>query len=232
MEKPQWPWRQVLIAGASGLVGRALLTRLLQGPPDHRVISIGRRKLPAEFTAARVERAGARGPSLEERIVDFRHLEGLTPLDAVFITLGTTIKVAGSPQAFRAVDFDAVVAVARAGRAAGASRLGVVSAMGADAQSSVFYNRVKGEMEAAVAALGYACVVIARPSLIEGDRAALQQPGRAGESWALHLARVARPLLPRHLRSIAADDIAAGLLERVAAGAPGVHIVPSGDLQR
>jgi len=102
-------------------------------------------------------------------------------VDDVFIALGTTIKVAGSREAFRAVDFDAVVAVARAARAAGATRLGVVSAMGADSRSPVFYNRVKGEMEDAVQGLGFETVVIARPSLLAGDRTALKQAPRPGE---------------------------------------------------
>ena len=89
----------------------------------------------------------------------------------MFITLGTTIKVAGSQAAFRQVDFAFVVNTARAAKAAGATRLAVVSALGADTKSRVFYNRVKGEMEAAVAQLGYQSIVIAQPSMLLGDRA-------------------------------------------------------------
>ena len=223
---------RALIAGASGLVGRALLTRILHEATYAHVISLGRRVLPSDFDARSATRPQDPGPRLEQRIVDFKDLPPLPAIDDVFIALGTTIKVAGSQQGFRAVDFDAVLATARAGRAAGATRLGVVSAMGANARSSVFYNRVKGEMEEAVAALGYTCVVIARPSLIEGDRAALQQPGRSGEAWGLRLAHMVNPLLPRNLKSIPADAIAAGILARIKAGAPGVQVVPSGDLQR
>ena len=109
------------------------------------------------------------------------------PVDDVFITLGTTIKVAGSQAAFRQVDFAFVVNTARAARVAGATRLAVVSALGADAKSRVFYNRVKGEMEAAIAQLGYKSVVIAQPSLLLGDRAALGQPVRSSEVWAARL---------------------------------------------
>ena len=99
--------------------------------------------------------------------------------------------------AFRAVDFDAVVATARAARAAGATRLALVSALGADAASRVFYNRVKGETEAAVAGLGYASVAIARPSLLLGDREALGQPARPMEALAMRFSRPLGWLVPR-----------------------------------
>ena len=114
-------------------------------------------------------------------VVDFEALQPLAPVDEVYLALGTTIKVAGSQAAFRAVDLDANVAVARAARDAGARRLGLVSAKGADAGSRVFYSRVKGETEDAVAALGFDAVVIARPSLLVGDRESLGQPSRLGE---------------------------------------------------
>lgn len=93
-------------------------------------------------------------------------------------SLGTTIKIAWSEAAFRRVDFDFVVNIARAARTAGATRLAVVSAVGADPTSRIFYNRVKGEMQVAVMQLGYESVVIAEPSLLLGDRAALGQVGR------------------------------------------------------
>src|SRR2546430_1642199 len=97
--------------------------------------------------------------------VDFAHLpEAFPTVDDVFIALGTTIKIAGSEAAFRQVDFDFVVNTARAARAAGATRLAVVSALGVNARSRVFYSRVKGEMQVAIAQLGYESVVIAQPS--------------------------------------------------------------------
>src|SRR6185295_248901 len=126
-------------------------------------------------------------PKLVMHVVSFDQLSSLPAVDDVFIALGTTIKVAGSEAAFRRVDYDYVVAVARAARAAGARRLGIVSALGADAKARVFYNRVKGEMQLAVAELGYDSVVIAQPSLLVGDREALGQPARGGEIWARRL---------------------------------------------
>lgn len=154
------------------------------------------------------------------------------PVDDVFIALGTTIKVAGSREAFRAVDFDAVVAIAKAGRAAGASRLGVVSAMGADSRSSVFYSRVKGDMEAAVGNLGFATVVIARPSLLSGDRASLKQAQRLGEKLALSAFKWINPLLPANYRSVQASRVAHALVNTLQSAAAGRHILLSGDINR
>jgi uncharacterized protein YbjT (DUF2867 family) len=176
--------RRALLAGATGLVGRALLALLLDSPRYRRVQVLLRREAP-ELAAHR---------KLTVAVVDFAALPSVPPADDVFIALGTTIKAAGSQQAFRRVDFDAVVGTARAGRAAGAKRLLVVSALGADAASSVFYNRVKGEMEQAVGALGYDSVVIARPSLLLGDRASV---GAAAAAAGARLGAGARAAHPR-----------------------------------
>ncbi|WP_394754979.1 epimerase [Rhodoferax sp.] len=170
-------------------------------------------------------------PKLVQHVVDFANLKDLPPVDDVLIALGTTIKVAGSQAAFRAVDLEAVVALARVARAQGATRLGVVSAMGASVKSPIFYNQVKGEMEAAVSALGYASVSIARPSMLAGDRAALDQALRSGEGIALSVTRWLKPLIPANYRPVQATDVAAGLLRAVRARQPGVRRVLSGALQ-
>jgi uncharacterized protein YbjT (DUF2867 family) len=148
-----------------------------------------------------------------------------------FIALGTTIKVAGSQEAFRAVDFDAVVAVAKAAKAAGARRLGVVSAMGANPRSTIFYNRVKGEMEEALSALGLDTLVIARPSFLAGDREALGQPLRSGEKLALRVSRMLAPLIPANYASVDVRSVANALLAEVPA-AKGRHVLLSGELQK
>ena len=210
--------RTALLAGATGLVGRELLALLLADPRCRAVHVLGRRAPPVSH------------PKLHCHTVDFARMGLLPAADDVFVALGTTIKVAGSQQAFRAVDFDAVLAVAKAARAAGASRLGVVSAMGASARSSVFYNRVKGEMEDAVSRLGYNSVVLARPSLIEGDRRAPQQPGRAGEGMALKAMRALAPLIPANYRVIGADQVARALLAAVQDGKPGTRVMLSGEM--
>ena len=138
-------------------------------------------------------------PKLHSHVVDFAALPALPRVDDVFIALGTTIKVAGSQAAFRAVDFDSVVAVASAARSFGATHLGVVSAMGAGLRSPVFYNRVKGEMEQAVSALGYESVVIARPSMLDGDRESLNQAARPAERIGLAVMALLRPVTPANL---------------------------------
>ncbi|MGE5337858.1 MAG: NAD(P)H-binding protein [Gemmatimonadota bacterium] len=213
--------RSALLAGASGLVGRSLLVLLLESPRYAHVHVLLRRTVP-DFPAH---------PKLKVHIVDFDRLPALPAVDDVFIALGTTIKAAGSQAAFRRVDFDAVLNTARAGRAAGAQRLLVVSALGADPGSRVFYNRVKGEMQQAVVALGYASVVIAQPSLLVGDRAALGQPSRAGEEWAKRLVRPVLGWIPRGVRPIGADVVARALLGAALQPAPGVTLLRSGDMQ-
>src|SRR5215204_7109444 len=126
--------RVVALAGATGLVGRAVLKGLLADESVTAVHALGRRE------------PGIIHPKLTPHVVDFKALPPLPPIDEIYLALGTTIKAAGSQAAFRAVDLDANLSVARAALAAGAKRAGLVSAMGADAKSSrVFYNRVKGE---------------------------------------------------------------------------------------
>lgn len=211
--------RGVLLAGATGLVGQQILLYLLADKTVGAVHCVGRRPLAVKH------------PKLTAQVVDFGSLPILPKVDECFIALGTTIKVAGSQAAFRAIDLDAVVAIALAARSSGATKLGVVSAMGGNAQSSVFYNRIKGEMELSLARMGFKSLVIARPSLIDGDRAALGQTGRASEGLGLLLARGLRPLLPVNYRAILARDVAHALIRAVQAATPGVVTLLSGEMQ-
>jgi uncharacterized protein YbjT (DUF2867 family) len=218
------PPRTALVAGATGLIGQALLAQLLESDRYRRVEVVARRPLTATVS---------RHPRLAVRIGDSAELAGQPPgADDVYIALGTTIKVAGSEAAFRAVDFDLVVAIARAARQAGASRLAVVSALGADATSLVFYNRVKGEMETAVRSLGYSSVVIARPSLLLGDRAALGQPARRAEVWAARLLGPMLPLVPALVRPIDAATVATALIAALAEDALALRVLSSAEMQR
>ena len=104
--------------------------------------------------------------------------------------------------------------------------------MGADSGSRIFYNRVKGDMEAAVAGLGYRGVVFARPSLLAGDRDSLQQPPRAAEKLSQGLMGLLRPVIPANLRAIDARDVALSLIEAVRVRQSGVRVLLSGALQR
>jgi uncharacterized protein YbjT (DUF2867 family) len=210
--------RKALLAGASGLVGRELLGLLSESARYQQVHGLVRRPTTAPHR------------KLTEHVVDFEALPALPAVDDVLIALGTTISAAGSEAAFRRVDHDYVVAVARAGRAAGATRLGLVSAMGADPSSRIFYNRVKGEAERDVAALGFGSVAIVQPSLLLGDRESLGQPPRLGEVWARRLLGPISGILPASFRPVRASDVAAALLAAVEAGEPGVRRLPSREL--
>jgi uncharacterized protein YbjT (DUF2867 family) len=106
-----------------------------------------------------------------------------------------------------------------------------VSALGASPRSGTFYNRVKGEMETAVSALGFERLVIARPSLLAGNRAALGQPQRTGEQLALWLTGPIARLIPKGMRPINARTVARGMMVALRQEQSGVRIVESGELQ-
>jgi len=193
----------VAVAGATGLVGSQLLRLLLEDPSVAEVHAVGRH-IPS-----------LTHPKLVDHVVDFAAPLQLPPLDEIYLALGTTIKVAGSRAAFRAVDFEASLAVARAAAAAGAKRCGVVSAMGAQARSGIFYNRVKGELEDALVALPFEALVIARPSLLTGNRTALGQPSRHAERCGQILSPFLGILLPANWSPVPAASVAQTLARRV-----------------
>lgn len=206
------------LAGASGLVGSKLLARLLADPTFSSVVALGRRPLELAH------------PKLSQRSVDFGALDaaGLPSPEVAFCALGTTIGKAGSQAAFRAVDHDAVLSFAQAALAAGARSFLVVSALGADSSSRVFYNRVKGEAEADLRQLGFRSLAIAQPSLLLGDRA----ESRPAERAAIAASRVLAPLLkPFASRPIEAEVVARALIAIASAPKPGTTVYPSGELQ-
>jgi len=214
--------RTALLAGATGLVGRALLP-LLVASKHYRSVHVFVRRTPSDIEAS---------AKLTIHEVDFARLPAAFPgVDDVFIALGTTIKIAGSEAAFRQVDFDFVVNIARAAMAAGATRLAIVSALGADPTSRIFYNRVKGETEIAVMQLGYESVVIAQPSMLLGDRAALGQPPRSAEIWAASLLAPLGWIMPRSVRPIPARAVASALLAAMLDAKPGVRVLKSDAMQ-
>ncbi len=188
-----------LLAGASGLVGRELAYQW-NGPGLLHLLV--RRPLEIRGVAAALQRV---------HVLDFAALPALPRADEAYCCLGTTIKVAGSQAAFRAVDFDAVLAFARAAQRAGVQRFAVVSALGASPRSPG--------------------LVIARPSLLAGDRTALGQPARTGERLALAVTAPLAPLIPKAWRPIAAATVARALRRALAEGRPGVRIVESAELQ-
>jgi uncharacterized protein YbjT (DUF2867 family) len=211
--------RTVLLAGATGLVGGLMLEGLLANPQVATVHALSRRALSISH------------PKLRVHLIDFSGLPELPRVDEVYLALGTTIKVAGSQAAFRAVDLDANLAVARAASSAGASRVGLVSAAGADSRSSMFYNRVKGELEDALKTLNLTALVLAQPSLLLDKREGLNQPPRLGERIAIPIAKVLAPLLPGTYRPVHAREVAAALLRTVPT-AQGLVVLASDELAR
>lgn len=193
--------RNVMLAGATGLVGSRCLDRLLESGSTDNVIALVRRPLPRTHHRLLVE------------VVDFAKLDERPPPPAwaALCALGTTIKQAGSQAAFRAVDHDAVVTFARWTWRAGASAFVMVSSVGADPRSRNFYLRVKGEAEQAVAEIGFPRLIFLRPSLLLGARTETR-PGEA-------IARVVMPALSpllvgslRRYRGISADVVAAAMI--------------------
>ena len=205
--------QHVLLAGATGLTGEHLLDRLLNEPTISRVLAPSRRPL-------------AKHPHLENPVGDpavfLPQLNGR--VDIAYCCLGTTIKQAGSEEAFRAVDLDMVVAFAKRARELGARHLIVISALGADRRSSIFYNRVKGEMEYALRAQNWPQLTICRPSLLLGERT---EP-RLGEKVAGPLSR----LIPGKFHGIEACQLARAMWRLALEEQDGVRIVESDELRK
>ena len=204
--------RRLLLLGATGAVGRAVLEQALADARVGTVIAPTRRPLAAHG-------------KLTNPVTDFTPLDSAAPwwqADAVVCALGTTIKVAGSQAAFAAVDRDLVVATARLARQAGATCMALNTALGASYRGN-FYLRTKAEAEAGVRALGYPSLTIVRPSLIATDRAVI----RPGEVAGLWVSRVLGPLIPRRYRPVPAERIARALLDAALQGLPGEQIVES-----
>lgn len=215
MSAPQGPGRTAVIAGASGLVGSHLLRTLLADGHWDRVVSVGRREVELV------------DPRLEQLVVPFPEIGDLPAADDVFSCLGTTIKKAGSQDAFRAVDHDAVVALATAGHRAGATQFLHVTALGASASSRIFYNRVKGETERDVAASGIPTTIAFRPSMIDGDR----PEARTAEHLGLLAMRAAGPLLGK-FRPNRAADIATAMVREALSRRTGHRVVEAGEFGR
>ena len=215
--------KTALIAGATGLVGGHCLVRLLRAPEYGRVVALTRRPLATT------------DPKLEQRVVEFDQLgrEGFDfpQVDDVFCCLGTTIKVAGSQAAFRQVDFVYVVSLASLALGRGAQQFLLVSSLGANPKSPIFYSRVKGETEAAVSALTFEGRQIFRPSILVGERRE-QRPGERAGITVMRGVSFAMLGPLRKYRPIAAATVANAMV-RVAVQAPsGVNVYESDVLER
>lgn len=202
--------RVALVAGATGLVGRELLRLLSAEAGIAEVRALVRRPLIVR-----------RDSTIRECRADFERLGGhpewFVGVDAAFCALGTTLKQAGSQEALRRVDFAYPLAIAKAARSGGTRHFLLVSALGASARSKVFYNRVKGELEDALGTMGFACLTIARPSLLLGER----EERRPGEE----LGKKMGWLFPERWRPVEAASVAIALVRAAQRAAPGVEIL-------
>jgi uncharacterized protein YbjT (DUF2867 family) len=209
----------VWLVGATGLTGRDTLKELLASDQVGRVVAWVRRP------------TGESHANLSERVVDFERLEAAFPaqgesVDAAICCLGTTMKSAGSKERFRRVDHDYVLAFARAAKMAGARIFAVVTALGANSSSMFFYNRVKADVEDDLASLAFESLVIARPSLLVGERSE-QRPGERLMSPIMRL-------FPARYRGISSERVARALvrLTQAAASTPTPRrVVLSDELQ-
>ena len=209
---------RLMLVGATGAVGRAVLAQALSDRRVAEVVALTSRPLPAAERLLNV-------------VVDFDSLPEQAPwwtVDAVICTLGTTQRAAGSNEKFAAVDRDLPLRIARRARAAGATRFALNSSLGADAGSGNFYLRTKGEAEEAIRELGYPGYTIVRPSLIDAERA----ESRPGERLALTFVRPLSSLIPRRWRAVTPEAIARALLNAALASSPDSRVVESEELHQ
>jgi uncharacterized protein YbjT (DUF2867 family) len=209
-----------VVLGSTGLVGAEVLKRLLADPEITQAVAVTRRPLPEAPKLRQVLL-----PRLDELPARAAELKG----DAYFCCLGTTLRDAGSRENFRKVDHDAVVEFAAIAKSHRARSFTVVTAAGAAAGSKIFYNRVKGEVEAALQKTGLNRLVIFRPGLLVGDRKAF----RPAERLAVMLFRALSGLLPAGWKERSATDVAR-LADRIVAEgkqtAFGSFVVNSADI--
>jgi uncharacterized protein YbjT (DUF2867 family) len=214
--------RNAIIAGATGLVGSSLLQQLLADDHYDKIITITRKQIAVTH------------PKLIQQLIDFDKIDTLKlnfPIDDVFCALGTTIKTAGSQDAFYKVDFTYVVNLGKWCEANGVKKFLIVSAMGANLKSGIFYNRVKGEMEAAINKLDIPQIQIFRPSLLMGNRT----EKRGGEKIAQVVMGglgflFAGPLLK--YKGIHADVVARAMIKAAKVDDQGFKIFESGEMQK
>jgi len=213
--------RSALIVGATGLIGKNLVKQILNHPSYGRVKVAVRNKIPLEHN------------KLEQHIIDFDNIQSYSELftvDDVFCCIGTTIKKAGSQEAFIKVDYSYAFETAKNGVLNGASQFILISAVGADSDSSIFYKRVKGDIEDSVSKLGYHAVKILRPSILTGNR----QEIRIGEKIGVLIMKLLAVFLAgkyKKFRAIKASDVAKSMIIIAGDNTEGVRIYESDELQ-
>lgn len=210
--------KTAVIAGATGLIGTQLLEALLQFPRYSSVIALTRRPMALKH------------PGLKNIITGFQQLDGILANidpDDVFCCLGTTMAKAGSKEKFYEVDFQYPLNLAKATHGLAAKQYLLVSAVGADAHSKIYYNRVKGEVENAIRQVGFDTLHIFRPSLLLGPRA----EQRIGEDIAKVLYRIFSFVIPPKYKAISSEKVAEAMAAFAARDMQGTFIHESRELQ-
>lgn len=210
--------KTAVIAGATGLIGKQLLEKLLQSPRYTKVIALTRQAIQPHSKLFNI-------------VTDFRNLDealqGIRP-DDVYCCLGTTMAKAGSKEKFYEVDYYYPLTLAKTTRALGAQQYLLVSALGADPHSAIYYNRVKGEVETAIQAVGFDALHIFRPSLLLGPR----KDKRAGEDTAKWLYKIFSFAIPAKYKAISSDAVASAMLDFAMKDMRGTFRHESRDMQR
>ena len=213
--------KSALLVGASGLVGGHCLRFLLEEPSYTRVVVLVRGPLQVMHD------------KLVQHVVNFDELESLgkcLPVDDVYCCLGTTIRKAGTQEAFRKVDFDYPVKIAALAQHCGASQFLLISSLGSNSHSRIFYNRVKGEVEEAIRKIAFTAFHVFRPSLLLGER----REHRAGEQASAIVMVALKPVMIGHLkkyRAIQASDVAQAMVRVAQMDLRGVNIFESQRIQ-
>jgi uncharacterized protein YbjT (DUF2867 family) len=211
--------KTALIAGATGLIGSQLLDMLLASDRYAKVIALSRTQIAISH------------PKFSNVITDFHQLTevlaGMKP-DDVFCCLGTTMAIAGSKEKFYQVDFQFPLSLATVTLGLGARQYLLVSALGANKNSPVYYNRVKGEVEEAIRKVGFDTFHIFRPSLLLGRR----REKRAGEDAAKWVYKVFGFAIPARYKAISSDRVARAMLRLAGQEQHGIFVHESGELQR
>lgn len=205
-----------LVIGGTGLIGREVLHRLANTAMFTEVYSVGRNIVPEAPS------------SIHQRVMNL--LDDKLPPEiqpnVVFCCLGTTIRVAGSQEAFRRVDYEMPLKIAREARSRGALHFIVVTSIGANADSKTFYTRVKGELERDLQQCGYPSLTFVRPSLLLGERS----EARFGEQVATLLMLTFKWLIPRRWKAVKARDVAEAMVRVAGERRAGVRVVGNADL--
>lgn len=205
--------KRIALFGATGLVGGECLRLLLNDPAFSHIVTFTRRPL------------NNIGTKLETHVLDFNRIEhnaAVLAVDQVVCSLDTTIRKAGSQQEFRKVDFEYPLTIARIALAQGVRHFLLVSALGANARSRIFYNRVKGELEDAILALPFQSHTIVRPSLLVGER----KESRLGEKIGAHLSF----LVPAKYKPVSATAVAKALISAAHEDRRGQRIIESAEI--